>query len=189
MEKIKLLLYCTKQKPKLMKSCRGKYGIEKDFKYITDNAIVFNGKIVAECDYEVEEIKLSKEDNDTMFTNTLSEEDLLKKSCLEGYELCNYLYDNLWCGQKGYAIHIKNLNIFNEARELNNYLKYTKDSILNGGSYLTPIKNAPQNMMYCYDKNTGKKYILISICPKWLCKICNKEQTILVRKKVLKEML
>ena len=43
-------------------------------------------------------------------------------------------------------------------------------------------------MMRVYDR-FGNKYILISVRPKWLCKILNGEKTIEVRKKVLKEML
>lgn len=53
-------------------------------------------------------------------------------------------------------------------------------------------KKAPQNMMRVYS-NIGRykcsQYILISVRPKWLCKILNGEKTIEVRKKVLKEML
>jgi hypothetical protein len=40
-----------------------------------------------------------------------------------------------------------------------------------------------------YPKDYSEKYILISIKPEWLCKILNKEKTIEVRRKVLKEML
>ena len=184
---MKLLLYCTKAKPKLYNTDKG--FVLTDFKLgeYFNNKVLLNGKIVAECDFEVEEIKLLEDNNATMITNTLSEEELLKKSCLEGYELCNYLYDNLWCGQKGYAIHIKNLQIFDKPKELSEYYRYCPCS----SNPLQPIKVAPQNMMYAYYfKNCGEnpEYTLISIRPEWLCKILNGEKTIEVRKKVLKGM-
>lgn len=49
------------------------------------------------------------------------------------------------------------------------------------------LKKAPQNMMYVYDGD--EKKVLISIRPQWMCKICNREKDIEVRKIVLKEML
>ena len=62
-----------------------------------------------------------------------------------------------------------------------------------------PLERAPQNMRRCYSTLYSNieadmpirtdSYILISIRPEWLCKILNREKTIEVRKKVLKEML
>lgn len=188
---MKLLLYCTKNKWRLFfDSVKQVFTLGK----IKSNNDL-NGKIVAECDYEVEEIKLLEDCNATMITNTLSEEELLKKSCLEGYELCNYLYDNLWCGQKGYAIHIKNLHIFDKPRELSDY--YSRAKKMNTFDWYRSkgyewvcesIDKAPQNMMYCCDEKE-KDYILISIRPEYLVDILNGEKTIEVRKKVLKEMV
>ena len=56
------------------------------------------------------------------------------------------------------------------------------------------VARAPQNMMYVYTsfelpEIVETKYVLISIRPEWLCKILNREKTIEVRRKVLKEML
>lgn len=194
MEKIKLLLYCTKSKPMLRiakeefkKQKRARTYSEKDKKnftlYITENMYEANGKIVAECDYEVEEIKHQGIGLVDLYETSLSEEDLCYLSCLTDKELHNYLK-----GKNGYAIHIKNLNIFDKPRELKNYK--TKKEFLGGKLvFWKELKKAPQNMMYCYGKNTGEKYILISIRPEWLCKILNGEKTIEVRKKVLKEMI
>ena len=54
----------------------------------------------------------------------------------------------------------------------------------------TPIQKAPQNMMWCFDKdNNYKMKVLISIRPEWMCKILNGEKTIEIRKKVLRGML
>jgi predicted transcriptional regulator len=51
-----------------------------------------------------------------------------------------------------------------------------------------PLKKAPQNMCYVYDKD-GNKYVLISVHPEWLAMILNGLKTIEVRRKVLKEVL
>ena len=142
---MKALLCCTKQKPKLMKSCRGKYGIEKDFKYITDNAIIFNGKIVAECDYKMEALKrIGKNDIRSALVEDsewLNHEYYEYKSCLSEEELFNYVKD------KFYAIHLSNVNIFEEPT-----LSYTVDK-----DYII-IKCSPKEL--CNILN-GKQTILI----------------------------
>ena len=201
---MKALLYCTKGKPYLYEDRGIEYALSN--KKLVDNAFTrfnsINGKIVAECDYEVEKIT-SK--------NLVSFE---KESCLDRISMFKYLKPNLIWDNKfevllntfggltlGYAIHIKNLHIFDEPRKLNDYYKFVgigkmgKECINN---YIS-IKKAPQNMMYAYEfiskfglSGTWNRYfngcIIISIHPEHLCKILNGEKTIEVRKKVLKCM-
>lgn len=209
---MKLLLYCCKQPHKLFNTDRGfvlsDFGLGDAYKDKT----LLNGKIVAECDYEVEEIKLieapeyaGSEDVCMFFeTNTLNEYNLCKKSCLNEEQLNRYLDLYKEKDVYGYAIHIKNLHIFDEPKELNEYItkqcqyakcstcKYGKNNI-NCSTIDTPITKAPQNMMYAYNysflKSELEKYIIISIQPQWLCKILNGEKIIEVRKIVLKGML
>lgn len=184
----KLLLYCVKAKPYL--NCDFGKDNHEEYSgnwniYLADKqdecSNIVNGKIVAECDYEVEKIKLKTNSYEAWFeTKTLDEEQLIEKSCLRVDELYNYLEPNA----NGYAIHIKNLHIFDEPRFIQDYSK-------NENPY-NYIENAAQNMMYAYDVksfNNFEKKVLISIHPEWLCKILNGEKTIEVRKKVLKEML
>ncbi len=196
---MKLLLYCTKSKPYLYKNTTvvGE-NIFTFAPFIPNESDIINGKIVAECDYEVEEIG-SYEDlilegprthfGTRYYTDFLNEDKLLLKSCLTRYELLNYL------DGEGYAIHIKNLHIFDEPRELahsttdNDSYYYTekydkKFKTIRCGALI----QAPKNMMYVYDRD-GNKCILISIRPEQLCKKLNGECTIIVKKKVLKEML
>lgn len=176
---MKLLLYCTKAKPYLYPHFNNLYFTKnKDF-----GNVKLNGKIVAECDFEVEEIEKGYGIHHTSFdeegyfddfydymTKTIDEDILLKRSCLNVVELETY--------NPNYAIHIKNLHIFGKPKELSEY----------GMDFpISPIVKAPQNMMYA--NGIGERYILISIRPEWLCKILNREKTIEVRKKVLKEML
>ena len=200
---MKLLLYCTKAKPYLY----GMYsGFESKYGYHLTNDkngskehTVLNGKIVAECDFEVEDIGLVEipdyagdechtfvYDVSIYFeTKTLNQDKLFKKSCLNWEEMEKYLYST---NGKGYAIHIKNLNIFDKPRDLEEY----------EDEWEYPLEKAPQNMRRCYSTLYSNieadmpirtdSYILISIKPEWLCKILNGEKTIEVRKKVLKEM-
>jgi len=209
---MKMLLYCTKSKPYLIHES-GCYDsddmccdyncfsvVDRQELYNQDISLdeTYNGKIVGECDFEVEEITyelygdLDWQHDYLPTTNTMGICNLENASCLDRDEIKNYLKDN-----KGYAIHIKNLHIFDKPRELNTY-----SSIKDGYSFkehssynfdYKPVEKAPQNMMNVGLGTTSSalnnKYILISIKPEWLCKILNGEKTIEVRKKVLKEMM
>ena len=211
---MKMLLYCTKAKNKYDRLVRDEHYGKPFYLYgaITENFESLNGKIVAECDFEVEDLRIVDDDPLGAYwyeTKTLSENEVLEKSCLTDDELYEYLGED----NEGYAIHIKNLHIFDEPKELSKY--YTKkknnveknEDLFMDGILYTPIKSAPQNMMYAQEivpfkeehlirgvlqefrGNRVNEYILISIQPQWLCKILNGEKTIEIRKKVLKEML
>ena len=184
---MKLLLYCTKDKKQLVKWEKYMYGENGK----NDKFNSLNGKIVAECDFEIEKIikKHYEYFKYCYITESLNEWKLMYKSLLDGVMMDNYLQ-----GNNGYAIHIKNLHIFDEPKELNEFYYRTiekrefEDMPYDELIYKTVTK-APQNMMYVYDELQEHEYILISIRPKWLCKILNNEKTIEVRKKVLNKML
>ena len=182
---MKLLLYCTKAKPYLTRNDlpneKGEFykhwqlGGELDKKHLYGDTPILNGKIVAECDFEVE--KLFIKYGEGWQTDTIKgTENIEKLSCINREQLYQY------CKSNGYAIHIKNLNIFDEPRELSDYKGNSK------GNFFKIIEKAPQNMQMVLNEKL-EDCILISIRPKWLCKILNGEKTIECRKKVLKEML
>lgn len=198
--KPKLLLYCCKAKPYLYKTekpmiekMNGDYHIQLNEAVLTEN---LNGKIVAECDFDVEEIDFASQrfyENDIEKYNIEinKQNEWLKRSCLTATQMVCYL-DKKGKGQtnlNGYAIHIKNLHIFDKPRELEDY----------EDEWEYPLEKAPQNMRRCYSTLYSNieadmpiktdSYILTSIKPEWLCKILNGEKTIEVRNKVLKEML
>jgi predicted transcriptional regulator len=183
-KELKLLLYCTKAKPYLT---RGNDGSVYPSCVISDGIQEWhlNGKIVAECDFEVEKITTFKdytgyEEYDIHYQTAKRDyERLLQETCLNNQQLDNYLQ-----GENGYAIHIKNLHIFDEPKELNKCWANTNAWRFSNHR----IEKAPQNMQYCGNWNL-EKCILISIQPQWLCKILNGEKTIEVRKKILKEMM
>lgn len=202
----KLLLYCTKAKPYLYHNedyCFDTMNTidlgYKTFEYTNQRVYddetgkflcwetygnmykdyALNGKIVAECDFEVEEITFR---NGYIYeTDRLFGRELQQASYLTFNEMHKYLN-----GKNGYAIHIKNLHIFDKPKETKDYRTYNR----NGKVHIAniPIYTAPQNMMYAFDYY-GNPFVLISIKPEWLCKILNGEKTIEIRKKVLKEMM
>lgn len=184
---MKLLLYCCKAKPYLYKTekpmiekMNGDYHIQLNEAVLTEN---LNGKIVAECDFEVEKLQIVY--GKGWETKTIKgTENIEKLTCLSRDELYQY------CKGNGYAIHIKNLHIFDKPRELSEYFTEEKKmNTLDGYSWVCEsIDRAPQNMMYAYD-GEGNKYIVISIQSQWVCEILNGNKTVEVRKKVLKEML
>lgn len=178
---MKLLLYCCKNPHKLYAT--GKGNVVTDFElgdyYKTKEKL--NGKIVAECDFEVDKLTNCGTSFMIMKYDDLQESyrytnEIARGSCLDYTDLRKYL------GTKdGYAIHIKNLHIFDEPYELGKALIYNFNT-----QYI--VEKASQNMMKVYNR-AGECHILISIRPEWLCKILNKEKTVEIRKKVLKEML
>ena len=193
---MKLLLYCTKAKPyleykqiprTLMEIDNSFEGYRCSYKRTEDDEnFQLNGKIVAECDFEVEELQIVDDDPLGAYwyeTKTLSENEVLEQSCLSSDELFEYLGEY----NEGYAIHIKNLHIFDETKELDECERFTTKY---GGIKIENVKKAPQNMMSVMLIEKGlDEYTLISIKPQEMCRIANGEQTTLVRKKVLKEMM
>ena len=145
------------------------YLMASENSYGKDNFL--NGKIVAECEVETEEIKIFDKVN---WKNEW--ENKLEESCLTINQLENYLYPNNY---KGYALHIKNLKP--------KILSFDKNCIFKKPHGNEVITRAPQNMQWCFDRR-GNRYALISIRPEWLYKILNGEKTIEIRKKVLKGM-
>lgn len=194
---MKLLLYCTKAKPYIMKYKDGKYKEIASFYNKQDLATydLLNGKIVAECDFEVEWCDTS------WCCSNFIEHKGLEKSCLTKEQLFDYVKGR----NEFYVINIKNLHIFDTPKELDDFTTRTPvdydsiicDSCTNFNSdckkcrysydYQQVIK-APKNMMKVCEWDIEDK-VLISIKPEYLCKILNGEKTIEVRKKVLKEML
>lgn len=197
MEKIKLLLYCTKQKPYLVSYNNTNehwYLLRENEKKPFPQLNSYNGKIVAECDFEVEEIKscISPIDKKpyAYMTKTLERWDILEASCLTFDKLNDYLK-----GKNGYAIHIKNLK--ERVMELSDVCKYDTSYdnmfgwIAEENEKYIPLDKAPQNMcrVWIYENGKWVMYILISVRPEWLFKILNKEKTAEIRKRVLKGMV
>ena len=210
---MKLLLYCTKGKKQGELLAKDLVSNKWKLWYGTYNAV--NGKIVAECDFEVEEIKYHF---GYYNMGDWFECYILENACLNYKELDDYLQASKNYDEKkivkpcGYGIHIKNLHIFDKPKELKDLEPKREIHQCIHGNFIIdeeleiPIK-APQNMMRVKlrksyyngiatsnddinaNEETLEDYILISIRPEWLVNILNGEKTIEVRKKVLKEMI
>lgn len=179
----KLLLYCTLGKPNLYlppeHNCFE--GDEASKCYLKDEPILegfdikLNGKIAVECDCELVEKIFSDYFDNGVETNayyyTNGDTDIEESACLDTNDLALYLGQKIGGEKVGYAIHLKNVKVFDEPEELSKY----------------GLKKAPQNMCYVYDKD-GNKYLLLSIHPKHLCNIINGDKTIEVRRKILKDL-
>ena len=119
----KVLLYCAKAKPYLLR-----FTIGNKMLYKLDNqwyGNVLNGKIVAECEVECEEIGLKDQLNVFAYWGFVNREfkefdELCKNSCFTNQELDKYLIreGKEPEGPEGYASHISNLNVFNRPLEL-----------------------------------------------------------------------
>ena len=151
-------IYCTKdRKTKLSSNSLQYYVVDnKDYKDYLGN---WNGKVVARflCD-KVETISLpytyfgtdkwvSCENERTLQTETIDEQELLKKSCISEEQIYKYLNFKKSPKQVGYAIHISKLEIFDEPKELSEF-NYWKDKSEYGCWYENKLTKAPQN--YCY---------------------------------------
>lgn len=114
-----------------------------------------NGKVVFKfrC-YNVEEIDYTYLVNARSYSirSCLTASHFSKECCLEQWELDQYLK-----GNKGYAIHILQLEIFDKPKELNEFYKighyedfndYFTDEKRINGKWCIPLKKAPQN--FCY---------------------------------------
>ena len=85
-------------------------------------------------------------------TGSMQESDILEHSCLNSDELDNYLYS-----EKGAAIHISDLEIFDKPKELSEFYKighyedlddcFTDEKQING-KWCIPLKKAPQSFAY-----------------------------------------
>lgn len=215
---MKALLYCPNGRPYLLKDVEEdkifiglhNYGSLERHASDTDLGMnleyerlcckTLNGKIVAECDYDVEEIKLNEyeyEDyNNSPYwysffeTQTLKGEELHKQSCLTYDELDEYLDIYKEKEVYGYAIHISNLDTYIDPKEINDYVKGDWIEYSNGLTFFRPeaIEHVPKSMTFVWCKENGDQYLFIPVHPELLCKILNGECTIIVKKKVLKGM-
>ena len=190
---LKLLWFCAKTKPYLTRIWKNQFELATLKEIVEQDAL--NGKIFAESDFDCEEIIHTYENKGATYhhfdTKTLDNEQLLRRSLIIGQSIDEYLGNQQYDKNNnvvGYATHIKNLNVFDMAKELCNY----------EDEFESPLEKAPQNMRRCYSTLYSNVeadmpirtdcYILIYVTPQEACNILNHKQDILIRKNVLKEM-
>lgn len=148
-----IYVYCSKEKEQLTSGYSSVIKGTKYFIYNDDEAIDYRGKVVFKfrC-YKVEEIDYTYLVNARSYfiQSCLTANHFSKKCCLEQWELDNYLN-----GKKGYAIHISDLEIFDEPKEISEFRHYKRFDCYNADFDYTTIEyrqirltKAPQN--FCY---------------------------------------
>lgn len=211
MKTTKVLLYCTKSTPYLVKD---DFPLEnKPIYYIhykEDHrcfGLPLNGKIVAECEVETEALECACVPYRNK--NNLGYEHYIDNGIYKvNWSSKDNIYDNLDGDGVVFERNDKYIDTMLKNDDLSKmclspqqlydyvglgnkfYALHVKKLKTFDSKPLTyyGVNKAPQNMMRVYN-SFGNKYILISIRPEWLCKILNGKKTIEVRRKVLKEML
>ena len=156
-EKGKATIYviCSKSKPMLFET----YGYNGFRRFKTsDTALILNalnGKVV--CKFECEKVEELYTDEDawSYYTDTITEDYKVSKiACVDDVDIEEYLN-----GSIGYFIHISNLKVFEEPKELKELKHWTKKWIDCGmdcppyvDDVLVPLTKAPQN--FCYVEDT-----------------------------------
>lgn len=139
-----IYVYCSKGKPYLFSKW------VRDLAFWQERDInkedTLNGKVLFKfrC-YKVEEIE---DFIDLLSTQALNCIELLQKSCLTFEELHDYLPFKDDDSPRGYAIHISDLEIFNEPKELSEFKTYKTYNLGDLHNCHVSLTRAPQNMVY-----------------------------------------
>lgn len=139
-----IYVYCTKEESLIYTDGYDGKGDYVNYKYYADykgmEDDICSGKVVFKfrC-YKVEEIGMWNYSE--YGTRTLCEKHLCIKSCLDPWELKDYIKDKL-----GYAIHIRDLEMFDEPKELSEFRH--RKQFMPSGYMIDPLTKAPQN--FCY---------------------------------------
>lgn len=213
---MKGVLFCPKSKPFLnVDFVKDRFDSAGEWAVYTTNKMeecsnVVNGFAVAECEFDIEGIDYNFYDYIDWFysTKSLVSDELYAKSCMKEEEMENYLKPKMLMFSQdniGYAIHIKNIRIFQNPRELSDYtikIDKTYDDIIcdsctafdvdckqchNYYDYEQVMK-APRNMMKVCEWNVEDEF-LMSVKPEEMARLLKGEQSIIIRKRVSKELM
>lgn len=207
----KLVLCCSKVKPYLYANISAleeplNINIKDVFftTYDTNNykRTPLNGKVIVECDVEIEKIFFQCQKDKTGWTNYGYKTDSLKNSELYAKSYRSFsLLDDYFCGREhnqkvGYAIHIKNLHIYEKARELDEFekgnlpeLDFTDNFVDDNYYELTRVLKTPSSAIKVRDMKDYQYKFLLSRDSFELSRILNGKQTVIVVKKLPKKML
>jgi hypothetical protein len=187
--KNKVVLYCFKEKPYLydLRNVLGMFDIY-DVKQAHFNSLLLNGKAIAECDYDADNVEykhIKERDKFGILHNEAWYEykglnvshyecDLASRSGFENSDiLFDYLFETLrnkeGYPQDGKAIHISNVNVFNEPRDVNRYL-------------LTRVIRGLTDGFYIASEIENERVIIIAVSPQEACNILNGKQDTIIRK-------
>jgi hypothetical protein len=197
MDRMRVLIYCTKAKPYL---CQwyGEYGLVNDYTYkelVEDGSTPLNGKVVAS--FELNKYSFMEYFDDDFVVDGAYDYNQLFQDNVHPSKMCltNIQLEAYGKGKNLYAWHIDNLQVFDEPVELRElYIEDNKCDTIIGMTidfrsmyvFGKPVTKAPQSYQYVYYK--GEKCLLLSVKSEHLVKILNGEKTIEIRKSVPKEV-
>ena len=160
-----IYVYVTKEKPYLYIEFN-----EGGIEFFTENNVegeeILNGKIIGRlwCD-RVDTFEFYETDENGNYTSVAYKSDnkelgifeLEKKSCVDYDDILDYIGLNI-----GYAIHISKLEVFDKPREINEFYTkklytnvddmFTDEKQLEDGSWIRPLKKAPQSWQFIEGK-------------------------------------
>lgn len=152
-----MLIYCTKGNKHECLEYADNPNPNKEGKWVITSGYPYaNGKVVARFNATAEEIKQRIGvfwvwGGHPYYTENVSEENLLNRSCLSATELEDYLQ-----GKIGTDIHINDLKIFDEPKEISEFKYYKKFSEID---YMLPIPR----------KETCERLVALTRAPESWC--------------------
>ena len=194
------LLYCNKGKPYLYldsfadvaSEYSSWYQIPEEAKGDTSLIKLGNGKVVAEIEYDLEDIKfihVHKGGHYTWYeykgvniTDPDCERDICKESCMEFDDFFDVSRNNR-TGLPGdcKAYMIKDIKIFDDPKDIQAYMQGTSRG---NAKFFTRVGiKTVDDVIDIFNGDSYKHYKLIRCSSKELYRILNGEQTIIVRKK------
>lgn len=172
-------IYCTKGKPYLrLDSHSGIYYADETIS--TDGDL--NGKIVAHFELNRIEI-IDKERFDSLKWKNQGDFDLQNKIALKATGMSLLKIAAYANGKDLVYWHIDNLKILDNPIQLGDFTRTKKECQNSLGCLFekNSINKAPQSWGYAYNQQ-GNRCVIVSIRPKWVAKILNREKTVEIRK-------
>lgn len=157
---VKVLLYCNKTKPKLFNTDQGYVLSDFGIGEYYKNPNLLNGKVILECEYYTEEISFNHLDDDS---------DNDRKCC-------------------GYAIHIKNLKVYDTPKQLSDFETGEWVEYRYGPVYWFP---RPIKKVTCGLKTLdveGNPYYMIPCTSSEIFDIIKGKKTCIIKKKIPEDM-
>ena len=194
--KRKLVLFCNKIKPYLMRNEGDKYWYTFPF-LPAKNVVIYNDLALAECDYELDEIEFTGYSvGQGYHPKNMSQYEVAEGSGIHSLAQI----DKLLKGKKGYAIRVKNVEEFDKPKTINTFHrmydgKYPEELTKNPSCMIevhTVEKVSIKSPIKKYEGDIEgfqiKEYIFVPCNSEELARLLNGEQTIIIRTKVLNSM-
>lgn len=178
---MKILLLCKKGGHKLIDEYKFKFDYVNQ-KMLESDPV--NGKIIGECDFNVEDINAGCIDNQF---DIISDEfkNITQKEIIDKLPRKNF-------GEKiGYAIHVDNINFFTEPQEISEYY-YKGGRLKNMPKTMLVVQKITNKKIKVLDKKVNsfhvEEYIILPCSSIEIYNIWSHKQDVIIRNRILKCM-